>query len=138
MAIYQHILVPIDLTDKSQKLLARASAIAAMMEAKLSLIHTVDEMYSPPPEEITEDETEMEDPVKTELAAFAEKNQIPSERCHLEYGLTKTAIHSFVKNHEVDLVIMGSHGRHGVQLLLGSTANAVLHGATCDVLAVRI
>jgi universal stress protein A len=26
---------------------------------------------------------------------------------------------------------------HGLQLLLGSTANAVLHGAKCDVLAVR-
>jgi len=34
-------------------------------------------------------------------------------------------------------VVIGSHGRHGVQLLLGSTANAV-HGASCDVLAVRM
>jgi len=42
------------------------------------------------------------------------------------------------KKHNTDLVIVGSHGRHGVRLLLGSTANAVLHGAECDVLAVRV
>ncbi|MBA6354230.1 universal stress protein, partial [Colwellia sp. BRX9-1] len=37
----------------------------------------------------------------------------------------------------VDLIITGSHGVHGLQLLLGSTCNAILHGAKCDVLAVR-
>ena len=34
--------------------------------------------------------------------------------------------------------MVGSHGRHGLALLLGSTANDVLHGAPCDVLAVRL
>ena len=38
----------------------------------------------------------------------------------------------------VDLIVIGGHGRHGLALLLGSTANAVLHGAPCDGLAVRI
>jgi universal stress protein A len=38
----------------------------------------------------------------------------------------------------MDLVVVGSHGRHGLSLLLGSTANGVLHGAGCDVLAVRV
>ena len=35
-------------------------------------------------------------------------------------------------------VKLGSYGRHGLTLIFGSTANGVLHGATCDVLAVRI
>ena len=39
---------------------------------------------------------------------------------------------------EADLIVIGSHGRHGLQLLLGSTANGVLHLAKCDVLAVRV
>jgi universal stress protein A len=34
--------------------------------------------------------------------------------------------------------VVGSHGRHGLALLLGSTANDVLHGAPCDVLAVKL
>jgi universal stress protein A len=37
-----------------------------------------------------------------------------------------------------DLIVLGTHGRHGLGLLLGSTANGVLHGATSDVLAVRV
>ena len=35
-----------------------------------------------------------------------------------------------------DVVVLGTHGRHGLGLLLGSTANGVLHGARTDVLAV--
>jgi universal stress protein A len=38
----------------------------------------------------------------------------------------------------VDLIVMGTHGRHGLGLLLGSTATGVLHGCPCDVLTVRI
>ena len=38
----------------------------------------------------------------------------------------------------LDLIVIGSHGRHGLALLLGSTANSVLHHARCDVLAVRL
>jgi universal stress protein A len=38
----------------------------------------------------------------------------------------------------MDLIIIGSHGRHGIRILLGSTANAILHSAKCDVLAVRV
>lgn len=39
---------------------------------------------------------------------------------------------------KADLIVIGSHGRHGLGRLLGSTANGVLQGAPCDVLAVRI
>ena len=39
---------------------------------------------------------------------------------------------------QADLIVLGSHGRHGLALLLGSTANGVLHHAKCDVLAVRL
>ncbi len=51
---------------------------------------------------------------------------------------TKEGILGAAREHGADLIVVGSHGRHGLALLLGSTANAVLHGAPCDVLAVRI
>jgi len=37
-----------------------------------------------------------------------------------------------------DLIVLGTHGRHGLGLMLGSTANAVLHGAPCNVLTVMV
>jgi len=47
-------------------------------------------------------------------------------------------IHRLAKDQGLDLIVVGSHGRHGLSLLLGSTSTGVLHGAKCDVLAVRI
>ncbi|WP_313899138.1 universal stress protein [Leclercia adecarboxylata] len=47
-------------------------------------------------------------------------------------------MHRLAKKQGCDLIVVGSHGRHGLALLLGSTANDILHGAPCDVLAVRL
>ncbi len=53
-------------------------------------------------------------------------------------GRPGSEIRRQAEENDADLIVIGSHGRHGIQLLLGSTANSVLHGAACDVLAVRI
>ena len=53
-------------------------------------------------------------------------------------GSTRREILRLAKELDTNLIVIGSHGREGIQRLLGSTANAVLHGAPCDVLAVRI
>ena len=142
MATYQHILVPVDLSDDSDNLIARALDIAEKMDAAVSLLHVVEQPASYGGAWGTWDTTGLEaqmlEQSRVKLAEIAEKNGIASERCHLEHGVPKVHIHEFSDNHGVDLVVVGSHGRQGVQLLLGSTANAVLHGASCDVLAVRV
>lgn len=56
----------------------------------------------------------------------------------IRIGSAKNIILEEAEKLGVNLIIVGSHGRHGIRLLLGSTANAVLHGAQNDVLAVRI
>ena len=73
-----------------------------------------------------------------QLAAFADKYAIAQTDQHIVVGRAETEIHRFAKEQLIDLVVVGSHGRHGLALLLGSTANGVLHGAACDVLAVRV
>ena len=47
-------------------------------------------------------------------------------------------IRTYAKDVNADLIVVGSHGRHGLGRLLGSTANGVLHGVGCDVLVVRV
>jgi len=64
--------------------------------------------------------------------------EITSSQCHLVYGQPRQEIHRLADEQDCDLIVVGSHGRHGLALLLGSTANDVLHGAPCDVLAVRL
>ena len=53
-------------------------------------------------------------------------------------GRPETEIHNTADEIGADLIVVGSHGRHGLALIFGSTANGVLHGAACDVLAVRV
>jgi universal stress protein A len=64
--------------------------------------------------------------------------QIPEDHQHLIFGRPEAEIHRVAEELEADLIVVGSHGRHGLALLLGSTANGVLHGAKTDVLAVRV
>ncbi|HAK61350.1 MAG TPA: universal stress protein UspA, partial [Nitrospiraceae bacterium] len=53
-------------------------------------------------------------------------------------GAAAHEIVRFAKEHEADLIAVGAHGRFSIDVLLGPTANHVLHGASCDVLAVRL
>lgn len=75
---------------------------------------------------------------REKFAEVAEKYAIASDNQHMPEGKAAREIHRLADELSVDLIVIGSHGRHGLQVLLGSTANAVLHGASCDVLAVRL
>jgi universal stress protein A len=72
------------------------------------------------------------------LQRFAETNGLDAEHQHIVLGRPEVEIHAKAEELGADLIVVGSHGRHGLALLLGSTANGVLHGAGCDVLAVRV
>ncbi len=75
---------------------------------------------------------------KQRLEDLAEKLGIDKSECFVSQGSTRREILRLAKELNTNLIVIGSHGREGIQRLLGSTANAVLHGAPCDVLAVRI
>jgi len=75
---------------------------------------------------------------KKSLETFSTKQQLENAELHTLVGTPKYEISQFVKDYQCDLVVIGSHGRHGIRLLLGSTANAVLHDMPCDILAVKI
>jgi len=81
---------------------------------------------------------QIQDTAKSQLREFATGLNIPKENQHLVFGRPETEIHSLASEINADLIVVGSHGRHGLALLLGSTANSVLHGSPCDVLAVRV
>lgn len=139
---YKHIMVAIDFTDSIGSVIERAQHIAKSDNAKLSFVHVVE----PAPVDFL-DQTMLVDInldellVKTarqQLKTVAKKYAIDDANCALEVGAVKSEIFKLVETQAVDLLVVGSHGRHGLGLLLGSTANAVLHGASCDVLAVRV
>lgn len=142
MGKYKHILIAVDLTDEGKQVVARAADIAQPQGSQLSLVHAIEPLSyaygGDIPMDLTSIQEEIEQQAKLKLAALAATLDIPKERQHIVYGRPEVEIHKLSKKQEVDLVVIGSHGRHGFALLLGSTANAVLHGASCDILAVRV
>ncbi|WP_192034664.1 universal stress protein [Halomonas sp. YLGW01] len=139
---YRHILVAVDLTKDSHKVLERALPIADRNKAKLSIMHTLEPLgfaYGGDiPMDLTSIQDQLDDHAKQRLAEIADPHQVAKEDQHVVVGMPDTEIHRFAEEHDVDLIVVGSHGRHGFALLLGSTSTGVLHGAKCDVLAVRV
>ncbi|APX92678.1 universal stress protein UspA [Halomonas sp. 1513] len=139
---YRHVLVAVDLTKDSYKVLERAIPIAERNGAKLSIMHTLEPLgfaYGGDiPMDLTSIQDQLDDHAKQRLAEIADPHNVPAENQHVVVGMPDTEIHRFAEEHGVDLIVVGSHGRHGFALLLGSTSTGVLHGAKCDVLAVRV
>jgi universal stress protein A len=63
---------------------------------------------------------------------------IPESRLHNLLGQPAREIRELAKELEADLIVMGGHGKHGWELLFGSTSSGVTHGTTCDLLIVRL
>ncbi|MCB1867813.1 MAG: universal stress protein [Gammaproteobacteria bacterium] len=143
MANYRNVLVAVDFSEESKAVVKKAFEIAARNQASLILLHVVEyasSMYAgdiPLPEDLNLDRDLAEQAV-LKLKALANENGIPEAAQYVEIGIPKREIVRLAEEHEADLIVVGSHGRHGLQLLLGSTANGVLHQAKCDVLAVRV
>ena len=139
---YQHILVAVDLTEECDPVIKRAVAIAGDT-VKLSLVHIVEPMAmafgGDVPMDLSQLQQQQFDQAKERLdRLIAKYPALKKDQSHLTYGQPRQEIHHLAKEQNCDLIVVGSHGRHGLALLLGSTANDVLHGAPCDVLAVRL
>jgi len=139
---YRHILVALNLGEESEQVLSRAAAIAQSNHARLSLVHVIEPLgyaYGGDiPMDLTEIQQQLDAHAQKQLDEMARRVGVAPDDTHVLVGRTQNEIHRFAEEQGVDLVVVGSHGRHGLQLLLGSTASATLHGACCDVLAVRI
>lgn len=143
MVKYTHILVAVDFSESSAAVCERAIELQRLYSAGLSLIHVVEHIPLEPGSELLmgpefDLEQRLVDSARSRLAGLAKQLGITDAGQHVELGATKSEIIRLAEELQCDLIVVGSHGRHGLALLLGSTANAVLHAAACDVLAVRV
>ena len=143
MAVYSHILLAVDFTPVTDTVTRQAMELRQAFKARLSLVHVVEftqmdlsnDLVLPQELEIDQ---ELMKRSKQRLEELAENLGIEKSECFVSQGSTRREILRLAKELDTNLIVIGSHGREGIQRLLGSTANAVLHGAPCDVLAVRI
>lgn len=140
---YKHLLLATDLSADGLDVGERAVAMAKQHDAKLTLLHVVDyvpldlsnDMMLAEPVDV---DNQLVEDARTNLDRLAGELGVAYADHLVTLGSTGAEIRRVAEEKGVDLIIVGSHGRHGLSLLLGSTANAVLHGAPCDVLAVRV
>lgn len=144
MNTYQHILLAVDFSEDSLLVTQQTSEMAQKFASKLSIVHVLDNIPMPDTSYGTiialSDETDnaLLEQEKANLNKIGELLNVPQNQRWLIWGSPKEEICALAVQENVDLIIVGSHGRHGLALLLGSTANDVLHHAPCDVLAVRL
>jgi len=142
MTDYRRIMLAVDLTDESAAVAKRAVALAEAFDAELHLVHVIEPLSlaygGDIPMDLSSVQEQIHDQARSHLAEFAATLGIPADRQYLIFGRPESEIQRVAEAKGADVIVVGSHGRHGLALLLGSTANGVLHGANCDVLAVRV
>ena len=141
------ILVPTDFSATADAALAYAKELATQLGASLHLVHVFNdpyaiaagapEVYAAIPAGAHERALEDVRERLLERLDADEEVRFRGSRGILR-GLIATHIVEYTRNQDIDLIIMGTHGRRGVaHLLLGSVAEHVVRTASCPVLTVR-
>ena len=142
MSVYKHILIGLDLSPESQQVIDRVKFLFADSDAKISICHVLEPLAftygGDIPVDLSDVQAQLQQQATGRLEALAAQINVTQEDQHIILVHPAQEMHKMAKENDIDLIVVGSHGRHGLALIFGSTSNSVLHGATCDVLAVRI
>ncbi len=134
---YKKALVAINIYENAEHVIASAREVAQKLKLKLDVITVIDNAaeFVPPAMDF---QKSLQENAKQKLREIKPKFDVISTEFHIAQGNPNYEITHYAEEHGCDLIIIGSHARHGLNLLLGSTANSVLHKSKCDVLTVRI
>jgi nucleotide-binding universal stress UspA family protein len=148
MIAIKQVLVPTDFSEPSQVALNYGKAFAETFNARLHLVHVLDENALVYPWATPEGETlalgtaraEVEQIIRERLGHVltdAERKKYFAEIVTL-VGSPFLEIITYAKSHDIDLIVMGTHGRGPIaHMLMGSVAEKVVRKAPCPVLTVR-
>lgn len=144
MSLYKKTAVAIDPCVDSDDLIKKAIAITENKN-NITLIHVMEIMcalptapYAPVVIDTSQIESQVKAAAVNHLNDLIVKHQLSENSFQVLSGSTATEIKNYAKDQLVDAIVIGSHGRHGLGLLLGSTSSGVIHGCGCDVLVVRL
>lgn len=139
--MYSKILIAVDLADEPEQVLKAGKELADTLSAQYHAVYCMEEPVAAFGELSVAvpvvNMTQLKHEVFPHFKEVAESCGIDSQHINIEIGHIGDAIVAKADAEGYDLIIVGSHGKKGLRLLLGSTANSVLHHAKCDVLAVR-
>ena len=141
-----NILVAVDLSGEAGQVLDAATALASLSHAEISVVHVAHALtyygdspyYTSPLDNDLYNQEDVRKILFDELDRLVEPYDITRGSIDIRFGYAADEIVAKAKDDGTDLIVVGSHGRRGIRILLGSTADRVLHHAPCNVLAVRV
>ncbi|RBI60415.1 universal stress protein [halophilic archaeon] len=147
--MYDRILVPTDGSEGTKTAVEQAVTHATTYDAELHVLHVVDQsavdLTAAPAadgmttEVIQEQLDEQGQALVEEVASQAADAGVPTTTELVEFGQPHEEIQSYATEHEIDLIVIGTHGRSGLnRQLLGSVAEKVIRTAETPVLAVQL
>lgn len=135
------ILFPTDFSPASRAALPFAQALAEIYGSTILVAHSIAPQSLYP--EVADHFLGVNDQAwrnaRRKLDEFVEDRRIAPLPCTtlLDRGDVADSIPAMIREHEVDLIVLGTHGRHGVgKLILGSAAEKIYRTASCPVLTV--
>lgn len=144
MNSYKYILLATDFSRPAEAAAKRAAEIAKCSGARLCLLHVIDHFPEDAPNDWIAPEdndpssylTERSMKALEQLCSQIEYDNIKTHIILSEYSAAHE-ITEYAKQNDVDLIVSGYYGRHGITSVLGSTTSAVMQRAECDVLSVK-
>jgi len=145
MAEIKNILFPLDFSSASEKVLPYARYMAEKLGAKLYLMFVVEELakyanFYVPHSALDNLEEEMLEAAKKKMENFVAQHLEDSTNLEtiITLGDIAEEIIRAVEEKEIDLIVMGTHGRKGLEkILLGSVAERVVKKAPCPVMTIN-
>ena len=143
--MFNKILVPLDFSDYTDEIMNVAVQIAEKFSSTIHLLHVIPNMdYFTPYESFLSAENlisvqrDIEREVEKDMEEVAKKiKDIPITKV-IHTGVISLEITDYVRSEKIDLVVMGTHGRGGLEhILIGSVAEKVVRKSSCPVLTIR-
>jgi len=146
MISLKKVLLPTDFSDYSDAARAYACSFVEKFEAELHLLHVLQDLVAmapepgmafPPPGDYMKELQESAEQALAKRPGDEVSADVTVLR-EVRHGTPFLEIIRYAKEHDVDLIVMGTHGRSGLaHVLLGSVAEKVVRKAPCPVLTVR-
>ena len=145
MKEFKKILFPVDLSESSEKILPYVQAVAKKFEAKIHILFAArvfeyfSSIYVPVPS-INKFEKEIIDGAEKKLYEFIDKHfkEYPGTKTVVVAGDASEEIINYVESQGIDLIIMGTHGRKGMdKIIFGSVAERVVKTSPVPVMVVN-
>lgn len=142
--MFKKILCPVDFSKFTKEVIAYAADIARQYGAELHVLHVIPNLtYFTPyesfltPENLVAVEKNIQNEVERDFGKILKHVDMEIKKV-VKTGVAFVEIIDYAKSEGIDLIVMGTHGRSGIEhILIGNVAEKVVRKSPCPVMTIR-